>query len=96
LVGTGNYYSATSVVIPIRLTQTMRTAPTLIQTTGTNYYFVDRASGLDYFNNFTSLVYGSPEIVMVYNDTEASGTAGTAFAVVTSDASVFIGFSSEL
>jgi len=96
VIGTGSYYSATSLVIPIRLNQTMRTAPTLIQTTGASYYFVDKASGLDAFDNFTSLVYGSPEIVLVYNDTEASGTAGTAFAVVTNNASVFIGFSAEL
>jgi hypothetical protein len=96
IFGTGSYYASTSIVVPIRLTQTMRTTPTLVSTSGSNYYFVDKSTGLDYFNNFTALFFGSPEIVGVYNDTEASGTTGTAFAVVTNNASSSIAFSAEL
>jgi len=56
VIGTGSYYSATSLVVPIKFSQTMRTAPSIDQVTGTNFYFVDASSGIDYFNGLLLLM----------------------------------------
>ena len=95
-IGTGSYYSATSVAVPIKFSQTMRTAPSLVQQTGTNFYFVDKSTGSDNLNGF-SIIYGTPETTLIYNSSEASGTTGTSFLVLSkNDASAFISFEAEL
>ena len=93
VIGIGSYYSATQVVVPIKFSKTMRTAPSLVQQTGTNFYFVDKSTGTDNLNGFTGGVYSSPETILMYNSTEASGTTGNAFSVMSkNDASAFIAF----
>ena len=53
----------------------MRTAPSMVQTTGTNYYLFYTNGSSDPFNSVT-LAYSSPEAIEFYNQTEISSTAG--------------------
>jgi len=96
LVGRGGYYSATQVEVAIFFPTTMRTMPTLVATSGTNYYAVYRGGGSNNINSLTLNGEGSGGSVSVYNATEASGTIGYAGVLVTNNTSSSVAFNSEL
>ena len=93
-IGIGFYYSATQVNGEIYFPTTMRTAPTLVATSGTDFYAVDRNGGSDSFNSVT-IYDASVNATMIYNNSEASGTAGQAGHIF-SGTSGSIAFSAEL
>jgi hypothetical protein len=93
--GVGFYYSGTTYHQPIRFQQQMRTSPSLVITTGTDYYKVEKNGGNDNLNGFL-LARNNEWGGLIYNDTEASGTSGQAWESVTLNASAYIGFSAEL
>ena len=77
----------------------MRTAPTLVQTTGTDYWSFVRNNGSDTFNSLTyggSGLVGFSNAVDVYNNTEISSTAGHAGFIRSNNASTKLGLSAEL
>ena len=94
-IGVGWYYSATEMDISVKFPTTMRTTPTLVATTGTNYYIFERNGGTDLFNSLT-IYQAQPNTTQLYNNTEASGTAGQAGALNTNNALASISFSAEL
>ena len=80
----------------IQFPVTMRAAPTLVQTTGTNYYGVYRNSGSDFFDGFTAwnratTIYGQLDV-----NSGISGTAGHSGPGRTDHASSSLAFSAEL
>lgn len=91
----GAAYTATSVYMVIQLRTTMRAAPTLSATSGTNYYIFFRNSLADYFNS-VGLEAASTDSVEISNATEVSGTVGWSGMVRTSDAAASIALNSEL
>jgi hypothetical protein len=91
----GSYYSATQVNGFVSFPVTMRTPPSLVATSGTDYYGFDRNSGSDYFNSLT-IYRPSPNACMVYNASEASGTAGQSGQIYTNGALTVVSFSAEL
>jgi hypothetical protein len=93
--GNANYYSATQVNAVISFPVQMRTAPTLSATSGTDYYGVDRNGGVDYFNSLT-IFRPSPLSCMLYNSSEASGTAGNAGVIFTNNSLTVVALSAEL
>jgi hypothetical protein len=93
--GSANYYSATQVNAVINFPVQMRTAPTLSASSGTDYYGVDRNGGVDYFNSLT-IFRPSPLSCMLYNSSEASGTAGNAGVIFTNNSLTVVALSAEL
>jgi hypothetical protein len=80
-------------VIPFPVT--MRTAPTLVSTTGTNYYAFRRNGADDTVNSIT-IQGASPQASGFYNATDISGTAGHAGTWYVNNSSGSIAFSAEL
>jgi hypothetical protein len=91
----GCYYSSTDMRGILQYKVTMRTTPTISSTTGTNYYRFNRNSTADDFNSL-DLNDASPDGVVLYNNTEMSGTAGQAGWVLTNNSSAFVAFQAEL
>jgi hypothetical protein len=79
----------------IHFPATMRIAPTLVASTGTDYYISDRNGGADAFNSLT-IYRANRNVAMVYNNSEATGTAGHAALIYTNNALSSIAFNSEL
>jgi hypothetical protein len=90
-----NYYSATQVNGMLQFPATMRTVPSLVASSGTDYYVSDRSGGNDTFNSFT-IYRPSTTTTMIYNNTEASGTSGVASLLYTNNSSSSVAFSAEL
>jgi hypothetical protein len=96
IIGTGGYFAANDVNLVLFFPVTMRTTPTLVVATGTNYYsFTSAGGGTDFINSLT-IINSSPTAALLYNTSEAAGTAGqSAFALVQST-SGSIAFNAEL
>jgi hypothetical protein len=94
-IGRGGYFTAGQIECNIFFKVSMRVAPTLVATSGTNYYAGYRDGAGDSFNSVT---IGSPSEnqSLIYNNSEASGTAGQAVHWETSNASASIAFNAEL
>jgi hypothetical protein len=90
----GHYYYSTNVRGVARFFKPMRASATLDMVTGTDYYKIFRDSGNDLINSFTAIANNQSSIL--YNSTEASGTAGQAGDFITNNASAFIAFDAEL
>jgi hypothetical protein len=89
------YWSATQLQTTIPFPVTMRSAPTLDHTSGTSFYRIGRNSTSQDINGF-ALSISSPNAADIYNNGQASGTAGWAGTLYTINSSSYIGFSSEL
>ena len=94
--GVGYYYSATSAYGNFDLPVTMRTTPTIYQTTGTDYYRLYRNSNNDGVNSLTIGDGTTPQIIEFLNSSEASGTAGQAGFWRTGNASSYLAVQAEL
>ena len=94
-IGMGSYYSATQGETNVQFPVTMRVAPTLVQTSGSNYYNFQRNGGNDYISSFTANI-GTTQTINLYNSTEMSGTAGNAGTFFTTNASSSLAFNAEL
>jgi hypothetical protein len=86
------YDSATLIRGLYQMPVVMRTNPTLVQTTGTNYYATQDGDG---FNSLT-LYNSSANVVAWYNNTEVSGTNSRPQGINTNSASASLGLSAEL
>jgi hypothetical protein len=92
--GFGSNYSVAYMTSYVQFPVTMRATPTLVLTTGTDFYAFYRNNAGDFFN---SLAFGgSPQGGELYNSTEISGTAGQAGFLTTSNGSSSIAFQIEL
>ena len=94
-IGDANYYSAAQVSGTVPFPVTMRIAPTLVATTGVDFYRADRTSLADTFNSFT-IFSPSTTTAMIYNASEVGGTAGQGAIFFTNAAGASVAFSSEL
>lgn len=90
------YPTSTAMSTIVNFPVEMRTSsPTLVQTTGTGYYNVYAVAGNDALNSLTIDVRSS-RACLLYNNTEASGTAGSTGNSVTNNASSILALSAEL
>jgi hypothetical protein len=94
-IATGFTYSATELGSIVYVPVTMRTTPTLTQTTGTSYYAWDRNGGQYTFSTFTNLVRWSGQQGYLYF-VSAGQTAAIAGELHGNNASSYIAFSAEL
>jgi hypothetical protein len=94
-IGNACYYTSTSIYGIVHFPITMRSAPTLSQITGTDYYRIYRNGDADTFNGFL-LQSTSTTAYAFYQNTNISGTAGHGGWVETNNASGFLAFAAEL
>jgi hypothetical protein len=94
-INTGSYYTSSNVGTIVPFPVTMRVAPTFSVATGTDYYQAVRNGGLDGFNSFTQDSSNTLASIL-YNNSEASGTAGHAALIIANNASASIAWSAEL
>ena len=73
----------------------MRTAPTLVGTTGTNYYRVQYNTTTDDLNEI-KMASATVRNCLLLNDTQAAVTAGTPATVLTNNAAASVAISAEL
>jgi len=93
----GTFYTSTLLTVGLQFPTAMRTAPSLIKTTGTNYYVAYHNSTIDTFDDFNSGIQ-RPSTTGCGMDCNAnvSGTAGNGATVGTNNASAYIAFDAEL
>jgi hypothetical protein len=96
MIGMGAAYTTGSVSSYVQFPVTMRASPTLIQTTGTDYYVFERNGTTDGFNAFTGTFRASDTGLQMYSDSGLSGTAGHAGILWTNNNSSSIAFNIEL
>jgi hypothetical protein len=96
VIALGSYYDAASIDVAVPYKVSMRTTPTVVQTTGTNYYQINRNSGGDAFNSFSIADRITTETIQITANANISGTAGQVGLVVTNNASASLAFSAEL
>jgi hypothetical protein len=95
-VSAGGYESGSAVVGTVFYPVTMRTAPTLVSSTGTNYYMaISSGNPSDVFNSL-SIANSNVSNAVIFNSTEIGGTAGQSMRIKTNNAAASIAFSSEL
>jgi hypothetical protein len=94
-VGLGVNLNSTTAFTPVYFPVSMRIAPTLSASSGTNFYVFERSVAQDFFNSFT-INRATPTAAFLVNSTEISGTAGAGGLMTTNNASSSIAFSSEL
>ena len=93
----GLYVTNTAIEFNLPLIVMMRTAPTISQVTGTNYYEIFTAGAADAFNSLTINATQTTERCLVAaNETEVSGTGGRAGIIYTNNASSFLAVQAEL
>ena len=92
---TGAMYSSSLVFGGVSFPVSMRTAPTLSQTTGTNYYAFERNSDQDFFDSFL-LARAGPLTAQLYQNSGVSGTVGHGGLLETNTSSARLAFSAEL
>jgi hypothetical protein len=96
-ISMGFYYNSTFVTAVVPFPVTMRVAPSLVQSTGTNYYGIYANSSLDTFDSFNNgIAQPSTQSCGIEVSSGVSGTAGNAGRVVSNNASASIAFNSEL
>jgi hypothetical protein len=96
VIALGSYYNATSIDVAVPYKVSMRTTPTVVQTTGTNYYSINRNGASDTFNSFDIADRITTETIQITSTANISGTAGQVGLVVTNNASASLAFSAEL
>jgi hypothetical protein len=74
---------------------TMRTAPTLVATSGTNYYYLEANGAADNFNSFT-ILRPSTTASVIWNFTESGSTSGVGGTFYTNNAASSVAFNAEL
>jgi hypothetical protein len=74
-LSSGFYFTSGILIGYAAFPTTMRTAPSIVATTGTNYYNFANTGGNDQLNSFT-IDIASPNSVSLFNSSDVSGTAG--------------------
>lgn len=95
MVGMGVMYDTVALYIGVSFPVAMRTTPSLVATSGTDYYRFDRTGFFDMLNSVL-IAYASTETALLYNSTDMSTSQGVTGIVRTNNASASIAFSAEL
>ena len=95
-VGTGSMYLSSQLYVPLYFPTTMRTNPSIEQTTGTNYYRALSNGAVDDFDSFSALWRGSNNSAFLSVTSGVSLSAGNSAMVVTENGSAKLAFAAEL
>ena len=94
-ISMGAYYTASNVRSGLHFPVTMRAGPTLDMTSVTSGYRFLRNGASDYFTNL-SIDHSQATGCVLFNNSEASGTAGQAGDLATASSNAYIAFDAEL
>lgn len=95
--GVASYYNNTYLATNVSFPTTMRSSPTVVSASGTDYFIAYRAGSSDTFNSWTRDSGAvNQQMVEIYNNTEISGTGGQVATTRTNNASAFVHFNAEL
>jgi hypothetical protein len=89
-------YNANQAFGTIHLNSAMRTAPTISQVTGTDYYAAEGNAATDGFNSFTGVTYAETGRVGIFVTSGISLTQGYSYWFITNNASAFLAIQAEL
>ena len=92
-IAMGYYANATNVQFYTKFPVTMRTTPSLLMASGTDYY--QSSNGSDNFNSGT-INQAHTNGALIFNNSEVSGTSGQSTMIIAQNASSSISFSAEL
>jgi hypothetical protein len=95
-IGLAYNYTSTQMVCLVPFPVTMRIAPALVATSGTNFYLFERNGGDDFLNSLSLSGTTTPKVGAVNNSSEISGTAGQAGRLITYTAGASVAFNAEL
>ena len=95
VIGIGYNYTASQMNSIVYFPVTMRIAPTLTATSGTDYYLFERNGADDLLNSLT-ISGATPKTAGVYNSSQISGTAGQAGRLLTYTSGASVAFNAEL
>jgi hypothetical protein len=96
MIGSGTYYTATTMYATVAFPVSMRVGPTIDQVTGTDFYRFYGGNGADGLNTLT-IDASSPQGVTLYNVTQASGTLGYGgWLTNANNATSYLAFTAEL
>jgi len=95
-IGEASYYSSSAAFVCLEFPVAMRDSPSLEQTTGTNYFNLNRNSANDNFNTFNNLNASDHTSAHLYISADISGTAGHGARCRFENASARLAFSSEI
>ena len=96
-IGAGGYYRSDYITVMLHFPVSMRAAPSLVETTGTDYYRIYRDGAEDAFNNFNVGIQNTTTTNCGMDcNANISGTAGHFGRCTTKNASALIAFNSEL
>jgi len=96
VITNGFYYSNSDVRGVINFPCTMRSAPSLVSSSGTNHFRLQAVGADDEFNTLLDAGPTSTTAMYLFINSNVSGTAGTAGAIISNNASASLAFSSEL
>jgi hypothetical protein len=95
-IGLAYNYTSTQMFCLVPFPVTMRIAPALVATSGTNFYLFERNGGDDFLNSLSLSGTTTPKVGAVSNSSEISGTAGQAGRLITYTAGASVAFNAEL
>jgi len=96
MIGSGFYQSSTRADVNVFFPVQMRVNPTLVQSTGTNYYYVVYNNTADFFDAWTGITSVAKNGTFLYVTSGVAGAAGAGTTAVSNSASSSIAFDSEL
>ena len=96
IITNGFYFTSTDVRGIINFPCTMRTSPSLVSSSGTNYFRLQTVGGDDTFNTLLDAGPNTTTAFYLYINANISGTAGNAGAMISNNASASLAFSAEL
>jgi len=95
----GTFYTSTLLTMGLQFPTEMRTAPTLIKNSGTNYYIAYSNNSGDAFDDFTGSIQRPSTTgcgIDTNDGTKLNGVQGYGVSVATLDANSYIAFNAEL
>lgn len=92
----GGYYAANDANCQLHFPVSMRTGPTLVTASGTNYYYIAANGTSDFFDGFTGILRSFENGCLLYAQTGIAGTAGHYGQWNTNNASSMVAFNAEL
>jgi hypothetical protein len=95
-IGAGSYYNSTTLIGFLQFQVSMRVAPTLVVSSGTNHFAIYRNDASDEFDTFTGISEPTNTSATIRNTSQVSGTAGQTGVIITANASSSVAFNSEL
>jgi hypothetical protein len=91
-----SFYSATELNATVMFPVTMRAPPSIVQTSGTNYHYVDKAGTSLQFNSWTGMTRAGPNSALLYLPSLSGYVAGYGTNVYSYNNSTFVAASAEL